>query len=65
LREFHQRKQLERAAHGGHFRVAKTPQIFVHLAVERLIGIQEPVGRGAVAAQTVHRLEHVRRGIRN
>jgi len=65
LRESDGGKHLERVTHGGHFHVAKPAQIFVHFAIQRLVGVQQPVGRRAVAAKAIHGLEHVGRSVRD
>ena len=63
LREFQAAEQAERVAHRRHFGVADVAQILLDIGVHRRVGIQQPVGGGAVGAQIVHRLEDVRRGV--
>jgi hypothetical protein len=63
LGEFQAAEQDERVAHRRHFGVADVAQILLDIGVHRRVGIQQPVGGGAVGAQIVHRLEDVRRGI--
>jgi hypothetical protein len=63
LGEFDLAEQRERVAHARHFGVAQRSQIFLDVAVQRRAAVQQPVGGGAVGAQIVHRLEHVRGSI--
>ena len=63
LRELDLAEQTERIAHRRHFGVAQAAQVFFDLAVQRRGAVQQPVGGGAVGAQIVHRLEHVRRRV--
>jgi hypothetical protein len=46
-----------------YFGVADVAQILLDIGFHRRVGIQQPVGRGAVGAQIVHRLEDVRRSV--
>jgi len=63
LREFDRGQQAQRIGHGGHFRIAKLAQIFVDIAGDRRVGIQQPEGRGLIGAQIMHGLEQIGRGI--
>jgi hypothetical protein len=59
LGEFDAAEQAERVVHRRHFGIADVAQIFLDVGIHRRIAVQQPVGRRAVRAQVVHRLEHV------
>ena len=61
--EFHGAERHQRIGHRGHFRVADVAQVFFDIRFHRRVGIEQPVGGGAVGAHVVHRLEQVRRGV--
>jgi hypothetical protein len=63
LRKFQPAEQGECIAHRRHLGVADVTQILLDIGIHRRIGVQQPVGRGAVGAQIVHRLEDVRGGV--
>ena len=63
LRKFDRRQQHQCVGHRGHFRIANLPQVFIDVACDGLVGVEQAEGRGLIGSQVVHRLEHVRRGV--
>jgi hypothetical protein len=64
LRKLDAAQHAERLGHRGHFDIMQATQIFFDLRIH-CVGIEQADRGGTVGAQTVHRLEQVRRGVRD
>ncbi|MBA7473732.1 hypothetical protein ES707_09076 [subsurface metagenome] len=65
LWEVHARERRQGRGHRRHFGIADAAEILLDVRVHRRVGIKRAHSGRAVGAQIVHRLEQVRRGVRD